>query len=315
MLTYLVRRILIAIPVLLGITFITFALLHLTPGDPVRIMLATEQVTPEVAERLTEFYSLDKPWYVQYAKYLGNLLRGNLGVSITSRSDIASSIAQRLPNTILLAFSSMLLALVIAIPAGIVSATHRNSLLDYTSLTAAMIGVSMPSFWLGLLLLLQFGLAWKILPIWGVGRLSNGLWDFISHLILPSLTMGVGLAALLTRLTRASMLEVLTQDYVRTARAKGLRERLVLYRHALRNAMIPVITAAGLQLGYLLGGAVIVESIFSWPGLGRLTIQAIQKRDLPVIQVSTLIFAVCFVIVTLLVDVLYTFIDPRIRYD
>ncbi len=315
MLTYLVRRVLIAIPVLLGITFITFALLHLTPGDPVRIMLATEQVTPEVAERLTEFYSLDKPWYVQYGRYLGNLLRGDLGVSITSRADIAASIANRLPNTILLAVSSMILALLIALPVGIISATHRNSIADYVSLTASMIGVSMPSFWLGLLLLLQFGLAWKILPIWGVGRLSNGLWDFISHLILPSVTMGTGLAALLARLTRASVLEVLTQDYIRTARAKGLKERIVLYRHALRNAIIPVITAAGLQLGYLLGGAVIVESIFSWPGLGRLTIQAIQKRDLPVIQISTLVFAIAFVLVTLLVDVLYTFIDPRIRYD
>ncbi len=315
MLTYLARRVLIAIPVLLGITFITFALLHLTPGDPVKIMLATEQVTPEVAQRLTVFYSLDKPWYVQYGKYLWNLLHGNLGVSITSRADIASSIASRLPNTILLAFSSMVLALLIALPVGIISATHRNSIVDYIALTAAMIGVSMPSFWLGLLLLLQFGLAWKVLPIWGVGHLSNGLWDFVSHLILPSVTMGTGLAALLARLTRASMLEVLTQDFVRTARAKGLHERLVLYRHALRNAFIPVITAAGLQLGYLLGGAVIVESIFSWPGLGRLTIQAIQKRDLPVIQIATLIFAVCFVLVTLLVDILYTLIDPRIRYD
>jgi peptide/nickel transport system permease protein len=315
MLTYLFRRVLVAIPVLLGITFITFALLHLTPGDPIRIMLATEQVTPEVAERLTSFYNLDKPWYVQYTKYLGNLARGDLGVSITSRTDIASSIARRLPNTILLAFSSMFLALIIAIPVGIISATHRNSIADYVSLTVAMIGVSMPSFWLGLLLLLQFGLHWKVLPIWGIGHLSEGLWDFVSHLILPSVTMGTGLAALLTRLTRASMLEVLSEDFVRTARAKGLKERFVLYRHALRNAIIPVITAAGLQFGYLLGGAVIVESIFSWPGLGRLTIQAIQKRDLPVIQVSTLIFAICFVIVTLLVDILYTFIDPRIRYD
>ncbi len=315
MLTYLLRRVLIAVPVLLGITFITFALLHLTPGDPVRIMLATEQVTPEVAVRLTAFYSLDKPWYVQYFRYLGNLLHGDLGVSITSRTSIAASIASRLPNTFLLAFSSMFLALIIAVPIGIISATHRNSIADYLSLTASMIGVSMPSFWLGLLLLLQFGLAWKILPIWGVGHLSDGVWDFISHLILPSVTMGTGLAALLTRLTRASMLEVLSEDFIRTARAKGLRERFVLYRHALRNAIIPVITAAGLQFGYLLGGAVIVESIFSWPGLGRLTIQAIQKRDLPVIQVSTLIFAVCFVVVTLLVDILYTFIDPRIRYD
>lgn len=315
MVSYVMRRLLIAIPVLLGITFITFAVLNLTPGDPIRMMLATEKVTPDVADRLRAYYGLDQPWYVQYARYLGNLIRGDLGVSITSRTSIAASIARRLPNTILLAFSSMFLALLIAIPVGIISATRRNSLADYASLTAAMIGVSMPSYWLGLLLLLQFGLRWRILPIWGIGHMRDGLWDFISHLILPSVTLGTSLAALLTRLTRASILEVLSEDYVRTARAKGLRERIVLYKHALRNAIIPVITTAGLQLGYLLGGAVIVESIFSWPGLGRLTIQAIQKRDLPVIQAATLIFAVAFVIVTLLVDMLYVFIDPRIRYD
>ena len=178
-----------------------------------------------------------------------------------------------------------------------------------------MIGVSMPNFWLGLMLLLWFGLRWKLLPIWGVGHLSEGLWDFVSHLILPSVTLGTGLAALLTRLTRASLLEVLSQDYIQTARAKGLRERIVLYKHALRNALIPVATTAGLQFGALLGGAVIVENIFSWPGLGRLTLQAIQKRDLPVVQSTTLVFAISFVVVTLLVDVLYVFIDPRIRYD
>jgi peptide/nickel transport system permease protein len=315
MLSYIMRRLLIAIPVLLGITFITFAVLNLTPGDPIRMMLATEKITPDVADRLTEYYGLDRPWYVQYARYLGNLFRGDLGISITSRTSIAASIGSRLPNTILLACSSMVLALLIAIPVGIISATNRNSIADYTSLTAAMIGVSMPSYWLGLLLLMQFGLRWKLLPIWGIGHLEDGLWDFISHLILPSVTLGTSLAALLTRLTRASVLEVLSEDYVRTARAKGLKERIVLYKHALRNAIIPVITTAGLQLGYLLGGAVIVESIFSWPGLGRLTIQAIQKRDLPVIQTATLIFAIAFVIVTLLVDVLYVFIDPRIRYD
>jgi peptide/nickel transport system permease protein len=315
MLSYIIRRLLIAIPVLLGITFITFAVLNLTPGDPIRMMVATEKITPDVAEKLTAYYGLDKPWYLQYAIYLGNLLRGDLGVSITSRTSIAASIAQRFPNTLLLAFSSMFLALLIAIPVGIISATRRNSIADYTALTAAMIGVSMPSYWLGLLLLLQFGLRWKLLPIWGIGHLSDGLWDFVSHLILPSITLGTGLAALLTRLTRASVLEVLSQDYIRTARAKGLEERYVLYKHALRNALIPVATTAGIQFGFLMGGAVIIESIFSWPGLGRLTIQAIQKRDLPVIQTATLIFAVSFVIVTLLVDILYVFIDPRIRYD
>lgn len=315
MISYLIRRLLIAIPVLLGITFITFAIMSLTPGDPIKMMLATEKITADVADELTEYYGLDKPWYVQYGTYLNRLLHGDLGFSITSRASVGRSIAQRLPNTMLLALSSMILALVIAIPAGIVSATRRNTLPDYLSLTGAMIGVSMPNFWLGLMLLLWFGLRWKLLPIWGVGHLSEGLWDVISHLILPSVTLGTSLAAILTRLTRASLLEVLSQDFIQTARAKGLRERIVLYKHALRNALIPVATTAGLQFGALLGGAVIVENIFSWPGLGRLTLQAIQKRDLPVVQSTTLVFAVSFVIVTLLVDVLYVFIDPRIRYD
>ena len=315
MISYLIRRLLIAIPVLLGITFITFAIMSLTPGDPIKMMLATEKITADVADELTEYYGLDKPWYVQYGTYLNRLLHGDLGFSITSRASVGRSIVQRLPNTMLLALSSMILALIIAIPVGIVSATRRNTLPDYLSLTGAMIGVSMPNFWLGLMLLLWFGLRWKLLPIWGVGHLSEGLWDVISHLILPSVTLGTSLAAILTRLTRASLLEVLSQDFIQTARAKGLRERIVLYKHALRNALIPVATTAGLQFGALLGGAVIVENIFSWPGLGRLTLQAIQKRDLPVVQSTTLVFAVSFVIVTLLVDVLYVFIDPRIRYD
>ena len=315
MIPYIIRRFLIAIPVLLGITFITFAIIHLAPGDPIRMMLATEKITPAVADHLTTYYGLDKPWYVQYATYIGNLLRGDLGISITTRTSVSDSIKQRLPNTMLLAFSSMFLALLIAIPIGIISATRRNSLADYLSMTGAMIGVSMPNFWLGLLLLLLFGLRWKMLPIWGIGSLGNGLWDFLSHLIMPSITLGTGLAALLTRLTRASLMEVLSEEYIRTARAKGLRERIVLYKHALRNALIPVTTTAGIQFGALLGGAFIVESIFSWPGMGRLALQGIQKRDLPIIQGTTLVFAVCFVLVTLLVDILYVFIDPRIRYD
>jgi len=315
MIAYVIRRFLIAIPVLLGITFITFAIIHFAPGDPIRMMLATEKITPAVADHLTAYYGLDKPWYVQYATYIGNLLRGDLGISITTRTSISDSIKQRLPNTMLLAFSSMFLALLIAIPIGTISATRRNSLADYLSMTGAMIGVSMPNFWLGLLLLLLFGLRWKMLPIWGIGSLGNGLWDFLSHLIMPSITLGTGLAALLTRLTRASLMEVLSEEYIRTARAKGLRERIVLYKHALRNALIPVTTTAGIQFGALLGGAFIVESIFSWPGMGRLALQGIQKRDLPIIQGTTLVFAVCFVLVTLLVDILYVFIDPRIRYD
>ena len=277
--------------------------------------MASEQLNPDMADSLREFYGLNQPWYVQYATYLGNLLRGNLGVSMASRADIAVSIRQFLPNTMLLAFSSMLVALLIAIPVGIISATKRNSVLDYGSLAVAMVGVSMPSFWLGLMLMILFGLRWRILPVYGMGDWSNGLWDVISHMILPSVTLGAAMAALLVRLTRASLLQVLSQDYIRTARAKGLRESVVLYKHALRNSLLPVVTAAGLQFGRLLGGAFIVESIFSWPGMGKYTLYAINVRDYPVIQGTTLVFALCFVVVTLVVDITYTFIDPRIRYD
>ncbi|MBC7092440.1 ABC transporter permease [Candidatus Bipolaricaulota bacterium] len=312
---YLIRRLLISIPVVLGVTFIVFALVSLAPGDPINLLLASEKVTPEMAERVREYYGLDKPWYSQYATYLGHLLRGDMGYSITTRTPVSQSIKRCLPNTLQLTAASMIVALLIAIPVGVLSATHRNSFLDYVSLTGSMLGVSMPNFWLGLLLLLLLGLQFKVLPIWGIGRLSRGLWDVISHLIMPSLTLGTSLAGLLTRLTRSSVLEVLSQDYISTARAKGLAEWAVRYRHALRNAIIPVLTAAGLQFGALLGGAVIVETIFAWPGMGRLAYGAIQQRDLPMIQGTTLVFAICFIAVTLLVDVLYVFIDPRIRYD
>ena len=316
MFSYIIRRILISIPVLLGITFITFALVSFAPGDPISSMLmASEQLNPDMADSLREFYGLDQPWYVQYATYLGNLLRGTLGVSIASRADIAVSIRQFLPNTMLLAFSSMLVALLIAIPVGIISATKRNSVFDYGSLAIAMFGVSMPSFWLGLMLMILFGLQWRVLPLYGMGDWSNGPWDVISHLILPSVTMGTAMAALLVRLTRASLLQVLSEDFIRTARAKGVRQRGGLYKHALRTSLLPVVTAAGLQFGRLLGGAFIVESIFSWPGMGKYTLYAINVRDYPVIQAATLVFALSFVVVTLLVDVAYTFIDPRIHYD
>jgi len=316
MLSYIIRRILIAVPVLLGITFITFALVSFAPGDPISSMLlGNEHINPDLVESLRSYYGLDKPWYVQYATYMGNLLRGNLGVSMASRTSIADSVRQFFPNTMLLAFTSMFVALIISIPIGVISATKRNSLFDYGSLTVAMFGVSMPSFWLGLMMMLLFGLRWRILPVYGMGSFDEGMWDVISHLIMPSITLGAAMAALLVRLTRASLLQVLSLEYIRTARAKGLRERIVLYKHALRNSLLPVVTAAGLQFGRLLGGAFIVESIFAWPGMGKYTLYAIGVRDYPVIQTTTLIFAVSFVVVTLIVDILYTFIDPRIRYN
>jgi ABC-type dipeptide/oligopeptide/nickel transport system permease component len=206
-------------------------------------------------------------------------------------------------------------AILIAIPLGIIAAAYRNTLADYSALVAALIGVSMPNFWLGLMLILIFGLRLKWLPIFGIGRLERGLMDVISHLILPSITLGSGLAGLLMRLTRSALLDVLGMEYIRTARAKGVAESQVLIKHSFRNAMIPVLTTAGLQFGSLLGGAMIVETIFAWPGMGRLAIQAVQERDFPVIQGTTLVFAASFIVVTLIVDLLYAVIDPRIRYE
>jgi len=315
MTAYLVRRIAIAVFTLFCISFIVFAIVSLAPGDPLQIMLATERITPELADRIRSYYGLDKPWYIQYAIYLNHLLHGNLGYSLTTRNAVAASIARCFPNTVLLTVSSMLVALIIAIPLGTISALRRNSLVDYISMTVAMIGVSMPNFWLGLLLIMYFGLYWKLLPVFGIGRLSNGLWDVISHLVLPSVTLGTSMAGLLTRLTRSTLLDVLRVDYVRTARAKGLHETVVICKHVFRNALIPIVTVAGLQFGALLGGSMIVETVFAWPGMGRLAVQAVQQRDYPVIQGTTLVFAASFMLVILLVDLLYIFIDPRVRYD
>lgn len=315
MTSYIIRRVFIAVFVLCCISFIVFALISFAPGDPINIMLATEMITPTVANRMREYYGLDKPWYIQYGVYVNNLLHGNLGYSIVTRNPVSAGIIRAFPNTVQLTLASMLVALAIAVPLGTISAIRRNSFLDYISLTGAMIGVSMPNFWLGLLLILYFGLQLKLLPIFGIGRLSNGLWDVIAHLILPAITLGTSMAGLLTRLIRSTLLDVLSLGYVRTARAKGLREASVIYKHAFRNALIPIVTVAGLQFGSLLGGSMIVETIFAWPGMGRLAMQAIQRRDFPVIQGTTLVFAASFMLMLLLVDMLYLLIDPRIRYD
>ena len=277
-------------------------------------MLSNETANVDSIARLRAEMGLDKPWYQQYTEYMMGLLQGDLGTSISSRQPVLRQIVQRFPNTLLLTLSAMVVALIIAIPMGILSAARRNKPADFGAMFFSMLGVAMPNFWLGLILIIFFGLELGWLPIRGIGSLEDGLWDFVSHLILPAVTLGTALAAILTRLTRNAMLDVLSQDYVRTAKAKGLQARLVLYKHALRNAIIPVVTTAGLQFGGLLGGAVIIETIFSWPGLGLLSISAIEQRDLPMIQGSVLVFAVAFMLVTLLVDLLYGLIDPRIRY-
>lgn len=314
MFSYIIRRILLMIPVLFGITLIVFALVAIAPGDVISLMLSSASVDPAAAERLRKELGLDQPWYLQYIHYMGHLIQGNLGSSIVFHRPVLQQLQESFPNTLLLTLSAMVFALLVAIPAGVVSAARRNTIADYAAMVAAMAGVAMPSFWLGLILMLIFGLKLHWLPIGGMATLSNGPWSFIQHLVLPAVTLGSALAALLTRLTRNALLDVLAEDYIRTARAKGVTNRAVLYKHALRNAILPVVTTAGLQFGALLGGTVIIETIFSWPGMGLLTVTAIKQRDLPVIQGAVLVFAASFVVVMLLTDLLYGLINPRIRY-
>lgn len=311
---YVARRLLLTVPVLLGISFVVFAMVSLAPGDAINIMLGSETANPANVERLRLELGLDRPWYVQYVDYMQRLLRGDLGQSFTYRRPVAEQIRERFPNTLLLTAGACVFALAVALPLGTAAAARRNGLVDFVSRMVAMLGVSLPSFYLGLLLIIWFGLELRWFPIRGIGNWEDGLWPFLRHLVLPSVTLGSSLAAFLTRLTRSALLETLAADYIRTARAKGLAELRVLFRHGLRNALLPVVTAFGLQFGALLGGAVVVETIFSWPGMGLLAVTAIRQRDIPVIQGTVLVFAVCFVVVTLIVDLLYAWIDPRIRY-
>lgn len=322
------------IPVLLGISIITFALLRLIPGDPARIM-AGERATEEQVQRVREAWGLDKPIPEQYLIYLGKLVRGDLGKSIKRNELVITEIRWALPTTIELSFSAMFVACLIGIPAGIIAAYNRNSWLDLFVMTGSLVGISMPVFWLGLLLIYLFALQLGILP--PSGRLSVGVdlelitglylvdaliqgnlpafWDALKHLILPACAVGTIPMAVIARMTRSSLLEVLRQDYIRTARAKGMSEWFVLMRHALKNAFLPIITVIGLQLGSLMGGAILTETIFSLPGLGRLIIDRILSRDYPVVQGAVLLFATTFVIINLLVDVSYAYLDPRIRFQ
>lgn len=299
--------------VVLGVSMLTFFLMHLTPGEPAIVILKNiflgeieAEPTEEEIRIITERFNLGAPQYIQYFGWLSRILHGDLGTSYNSGLPVMSEILVRLPATIELAMVSTIISLLIAIPLGIISARRQNSVVDYSCMVSAIIGVSMPNFWLGLLLILLFSLHLNLLPTAGYGS--------IEQLILPSITLGTGMAAITTRLTRSSMLEVLRQDYITTARAKGLSERVIIFRHTLRNALIPVITVVGLQLGHLLGGTVIVETIFAWPGIGKLLIDSIYMRDFPVIQGCVLFIAVIYSGINLLVDLSYPFLDPRIRY-
>ncbi|MBT9148988.1 MAG: Glutathione transport system permease protein GsiC [Dehalococcoidia bacterium] len=309
MLTYIIRRIGVMVFILLGVSVITFSMMHFVPGDPAE-MIAMErygkEVTAETIEHVRRELGLDQPVYIQYFRWLTNVLQGDLGYSARTDRPVLDEILTRLPATIQLALAGMLVSLIIAIPVGIISATKQYSIVDNVSMFGALLGVSMPNFWLGLLLILLFSVHLGWLPVFGRGG--------IEHLILPAITLGTGMAAITTRLMRSSMLEVLMQNYIRTARAKGLTEKLVIGKHALKNAVIPVVTIVGLQFAHLLEGAVIVETIFAWPGIGRLMVGSIFARDFAVVQGCVLFFALIFVLSNLIVDISYAYLDPRIRY-
>jgi peptide/nickel transport system permease protein len=304
-LAYVARRLLHLIPVLLGISLLVFLLVHLVPGDPVRIMLQ-DAGSPDQVARLRQQLGLDRPIYLQYVSFVTRAAQGDFGRSIHTRRPVAQEIRFRIPFTVRMAVAATMVAVVLGIVLGAIAAMHHQSPLDYGTMVIALAGVSLPSFWFGLVLILIFSLHLRWLPPTGA--------DTFLHLILPAVTLGSGAAAIIARLTRSSMLEVLRQDYIRTARAKGVTDRRMIYRHALKNAMIPVVSIVGLQFASLLGGAVIVETVFGWPGVGRLAVDAIFNRDIPVIQAVVLVAAVIFVLVNLIVDLLYGWLDPRIRY-
>ena len=302
---YIARRLLLLVPVIIGVTFIIFSMMYFTPGDPARIILG-ESAKAEDVSRLREELGLNDPYFVQFGNYVKKaVLEQDIGKSYVTKRPVVTEITDRFPTTLKLAAFSIIIAVVIGIPIGIISATKQYSLFDNVSMVLALIGVSMPNFWQGLLLILFFSVYLGWLP-------SSGFSSF-KHMILPAITIGTSTIAVITRMTRSSMLEVVRQDYIRTARAKGQVESKVINHHALKNALIPIITVIGIQFGYLLSGAVLTESIFAVPGVGRLMVQSIKERDFPVVQGSVLFIAVAFSLVNLLVDILYAYVDPRIR--
>jgi peptide/nickel transport system permease protein len=307
------RRLVATIPVLLLVTAGVFALIHLTPGDPIDAMMA-ESVDDSVKRELRRDLGLDRPLYLQYATWMGRLLQGDLGRSIRNREPVIENVGRRIKPSLQLAGLAMAISLLVATPIGILSAARRNSTLDRFGTSFALFGICMPNFLIALLLIFLFGVTLRWLPISGYVDPMEELWDGLRSLALPAITLGLALAAVITRTLRSSMLEALSEDYIRTARAKGLSEGAVIRAHALKNALIPVVTVLGLQLGTLIGGAVITEYVFALPGVGRLVVDAVFARDYPLVQGVVLLIAVGFILSNLMVDLLYGWIDPRIRH-
>ena len=327
MFRYIVRRLIQMIPLLIGVSIIVFLLGHLAPGDPVRMLLG-EEATQEDVERLHAVYGFDQPLPVQYFRWFSRAIRGDLGVSIRQSIPVSKLIFERLGATVELALVSVFIAVILGIPLGLFASTRRGSIWDYITMVISLLGVSMPGFWLGLVLLSYVALHVSWLPMFGRDvSIMTGLVTLVTKfraddlinafrfILLPALALGTSMMAIIARLTRSSMLEVLSKDYIRTAQAKGLKKSVVVVKHALRNALMPVITMVGIQFGAMLGGAVVTETVFAWPGVGRLVINAITQRDFPLVQGGVLMMALIFTVVNLLVDVCYALVNPRIRYE
>ena len=311
---YIIRRLFHSAIIIWGVATLVFFLLRAIPGDPVLNMLGPDY-TPEAADALRHKLGLDENVFVQYARWVGDIVRGDFGTSITGVESVSSAIASGLPKTMSISIVAFIISLMIAIPAGIFSALKRNTPLDFLVSIFAFLGVSMPSFWFGIILILVFAVNLGWLPSLGYKSLTDdGFVEWFKHLLLPALAIGPGYAAILTRFIRAGLLEAMSSDYIRTARAKGLRERSVVVSHGLRNSMIPVVTIAGIQVALLLSGTVIIETVFSIRGIGRLLVGAIFDKDYPMVQGAILVVALIFVMANLIVDILYTFLDPRIKY-
>ncbi len=333
MITYIIRRLLLLIPVLFGVSLATFVVMHLFTTDPAEIILG-QHATVERAAALREEMGLNKPIYIQFGDYLAGALQGDLGKSVITKSSISEELIKRFPATVELAFAAIFIATVLGITLGTISAVKQNSILDYGTMVAALMGVSMPIFWLGLMMIIIFSVTLGWLP--SSGRIAIGmqpdsitglyildslltgnmesLWDAFQHLIMPAMALGSYSTAIIARMTRATMLETIRQDYIRTARAKGLSETVVIIKHGLRNALIPVVTVIGLQVGSLLGGAVLTETVFSWPGIGSYVVEGVMASDYPRVQGAVLLIGTIFVMVNLMVDVLYSYLDPRIKH-
>lgn len=317
--SYIFKRILVAIPTLLIISFMIFSLLYITPGDPVLLMLGsgdTQSVSQEQYDAVRAELGLDKPFFERYMDFITGAVTGDLGTSYITGEDVFDTVMMRMPATLILTVASVLVGLLVAVPLGILAAVKHNSIWDSIATFLATIGVSLPKFWFGLVLIIYLSLRLKIFPSQGIAYIDrDGLGAFLSHLFLPAVSLGLGLAATQTRMIRSSMLEVLNQDYIRFAKSKGFKDKIVIIRHAFKNAMIPVVTVLGSEIGALLGGAVVTETIFSWPEVGRLAMNSIARRDYPMIQGNTLILCAIFLLINLFVDIIYAWLNPRIRLN